>query len=320
MPVQSSWKVIVSRRSGGGKAVKDWPKIENLLKIKGIEYAASITDHAYHAIELARDAVLEGWRKLLVVGGDGAMHEVINGLYSQQEVSPSEVTVALIPVGSGNDWGRFHGIPADYMAAVDLVADAEKHVRVQDIARVDTRMDGAPYCRYMINVGGLGFDSEVCRRFDLAKARGHAGDKQYLNCLLKGFLAYHCLQFRVSVDGEEFFRGHALSVALGLGRYCGGGMMQTPEAIPDDGLIDLTVVRKLSKLKFALKLPTLLNGTIFRNKEVLHTRGRRIDISAAPYSYMEVDGEAVGITPVHISVIPNGIKVISNYQSFEGSM
>ena len=320
MPVQSSWKVIVSRRSGGGKAVKDWPKIENLLKIKGIEYAASITDHAYHAIELARDAVLEGWRKLLVVGGDGAMHEVINGLYSQQEVSPSEVTVALIPVGSGNDWGRFHGIPADYMAAVDLVADAEKHVRVQDIARVDTRMDGAPYCRYMINVGGLGFDSEVCRRFDLAKARGHAGDKQYLNCLLKGFLAYHCLQFRVSVDGEEFFRGHAFSVALGLGRYCGGGMMQTPEAIPDDGLIDLTVVRKLSKLKFALKLPTLLNGTIFRNKEVLHTRGRRIDISAAPYSYMEVDGEAVGITPVHISVIPNGIKVISNYQSFEGSM
>ena len=320
MPVQSSWKVIVSRRSGGGKAVKDWPKIENLLKIKGIEYAASITDHAYHAIELARDAVLEGWRKLLVVGGDGAMHEVINGLYSQQEVSPSEVTVALIPVGSGNDWGRFHGIPADYMAAVDLVADAEKHVRVQDIARVDTRMDGAPYCRYMINVGGLGFDSEVCRRFDLAKARGHAGDKQYLNCLLKGFLAYHCLQFRVSVDGEEFFRGHAFSVALGLGRYCGGGMMQTPEAIPDDGLIDLTVVRKLSKLKFAPKLPTLLNGTIFRNKEVLHTRGSRIDISAAPYSYMEVDGEAVGITPVHISVIPNGIKVISNYQSFEGSM
>jgi YegS/Rv2252/BmrU family lipid kinase len=320
MPVQSFWKVIVSRRSGGGKAVKDWPKIENLLKIKGIEYSATITDHAYHAIELARSAVLEGWRKLLVVGGDGAMHEVINGLYSQQEVSPSEVTVALIPVGSGNDWGRFHRIPTDYAAAVDLVADAEKHVRVQDIARVDTRMDGAPYCRYMINVGGLGFDSEVCRRFDLAKARGHAGDKQYLHCLLKGFLAYHCLQFRVSVDGEEFFRGPAFSVALGLGRYCGGGMMQTPEAIPDDGLIDLTVVRKLSKLKFTLKLPTLLNGTIFKNKEVLHTRGRRIDISAAPYSYMEVDGEAVGITPVHISVIPDGIKVISNYQSFEGSM
>ena len=97
MPVQSFWKVIVSRRSGGGKAVKDWPKIENLLKIKGIEYSATITDHAYHAIELARSAVLEGWRKLLVVGGDGAMHEVINGLYSQQEVLILYQDIANIP-------------------------------------------------------------------------------------------------------------------------------------------------------------------------------------------------------------------------------
>lgn len=309
----SVWRVIVSSRSGGGKARKDWPQIEKLLKNSKIEFSPLLTDHAYHAIELARESVLDGCRKLLVVGGDGAMHEVINGLYSQTEVSPSEVTVALIPVGSGNDWARFHRIPFDYAAAVDLVAAAETHTRAQDIARVDTRMDGAPYCRYMINIGGLGFDSEVCRRFDTWKARGHAGDKQYFKSLLAGFLSYHCLSFRVVVDGVEFFRGPAFSVALGLGRYCGGGMMQTPEAIPDDGLIDLTVVRKLSKLKFICKVPTLLNGQIFRNKEVVHTRGKRIDISAAPYSYMEVDGEAVGVTPVHISVIPNGIQVVSNY-------
>lgn len=309
----SVWRVIVSSRSGGGKARKDWPQIEKLLKNSKIEFSPLLTDHAYHAIELARESVLEGWRKLLVVGGDGAMHEVINGLYSQHEVSPSEVTVALIPVGSGNDWARFHRIPSAYADAVALVADAEAHIRIQDLARVDTRMDGQAYCRYMVNVGGLGFDSEVCRRFDLSKQRGHAGDKQYLKSLLAGFLSYRCLQFRVTVDGEDFFRGPAFSVALGLGRYCGGGMMQTPEAIPDDGLIDLTVVRKLKKWKFLAKVPSLLHGTIFRNKEVIHTRGRHIDISATPYSYMEVDGEAVGITPVHISVIPNGIQVVSNY-------
>ena len=313
MSVLSDWRVIVSSRSGGGKARRDWPIIEKLLKDSKLDFSAAITNHAYHAIELARDAVREGWRKLLVVGGDGAMHEVINGLYSQQEVSPSEVTVALIPVGSGNDWARFHRIPSDYAAAVALVAGAAAHTRVQDIARVDTRMDGEAYCRYMVNVGGLGFDSEVCRRFDLAKMRGRAGDKQYLKSLLAGFISYRCLSFRVSVDGEEFFRGPAFSVALGLGRYCGGGMMQTPEAIPDDGLIDLTVVRKLSKVRFLANVPILLNGKIFRVKEVIHTRGRRIDISATPYSYMEVDGEAVGITPVHISVIPNGIKVVSDY-------
>ena len=312
MTIPSAWRVIVSSRSGGGKARRDWPEIAKMLKARRIEFSEKITDHAYHAIELAREAVLEGFRKLLVLGGDGAIHEVLNGLFSQEEVSPSEVTLGLIPVGSGNDWSRLHKIPADYEAAVDLIADAERHTRVQDVARVDTLMDGKPYCRHMMNIGGLGFDSEVCHRFDLAKERGHASDRQYLKSLLSGFLSYKCLKFRVSVDGQEFYRGPAFSVALGIGKYCGGGMMQTPEAIPDDGLIDVTVVGKVSKLQFLHKVPSLFRGDIFKNKEVIHTRGRQVDISAAPYSYMEVDGEPVGITPVHVAVIPAGVKVVSN--------
>jgi YegS/Rv2252/BmrU family lipid kinase len=312
MTIQSAWRVIVSSRSGGGKARRDWPEIAKMLKARSIEFSEKITDHAYHAIELAREAVLEGFRKLLVLGGDGAIHEVLNGLYSQEEVSPSEVTLGLIPVGSGNDWSRLHKIPSDYEAAVDLIAEADKHTRVQDVARVDTLMDGKPYCRHMMNIGGLGFDSEVCHRFDLAKERGHASDRQYLKSLLSGFLSYKCLKFRVSVDGQEFYRGPAFSVALGIGKYCGGGMMQTPEAIPDDGLIDVTVVGKISKLQFLHKVPSLFRGDIFKNKEVIHTRGRQVDISAAPYSYMEVDGEPVGITPVHVAVIPAGVKVVSN--------
>ena len=312
MTIQSAWKVIVSSRSGGGKARHDWPEIANLLKAKSIEFIASITDHAYHAIELAREAVLSGFRKLLVVGGDGAVHEVLNGLYSQSEVSPSEVAVGLIPVGSGNDWSRLHRIPADYGRAVDLIAEADVRTRLQDVACVHTLMDGKPYCRYMMNIGGLGFDSDVCRRFDIAKEHGHAGDRQYLKSLLSGFLAYRPLRFRVVVDGEEFYYGTAFSVALGIGQYCGGGMRQTPDAVPDDGLINVTVVGKLSKWKFLSKVPSLFKGDIYRHKEVRHTTGRRVEISAAPYSYMEVDGEPVGITPVRIEVIPAGVQVVSN--------
>ena len=312
MTIQSAWSVIVSSRSGGGKARTDWPEIAKLLQDKGIKYTENITDHAYHAIQLAKEAVREGYRKLLVIGGDGAIHEVLNGLYSQTEVEPSEVTLGLIPVGSGNDWSRLHEIPHDYRKAVELIAGADTHTRVQDVARVYTRMDGRPYCRYMMNIGGLGFDSEVCHRFDLAKERGHAGDKQYLKSLLSGFISYKPLRFRVAVDGEEFYRGTAFSVALGIGKYCGGGMMQTPDAIPDDGLIDVTVVGKLSKWKFLAKVPSLFKGNIFKHKEVMHIRGRQVEISAAPYSYMEVDGEPVGITPVRIEVIPAGVQVVSN--------
>lgn len=312
MTILSAWKVIVSSRSGGGKAASVWPEIANLLKTKGVEFSAQVTDHAYHAIELAREAVLAGYRKLLVVGGDGAMHEVLNGLYSQEAVRPSEVTLGLIPVGSGNDWSRLHRIPADYAEAADLIADADAHTRPQDVGCVHTLMDGKPYCRYMINIGGLGFDAVVCHRFDMAKAQGHSGDKQYLKSLISGFFSYKPLTFRVDVDDVEFYRGPAVSVALGIGKYCGGGMMQTPEAVPDDGLIDLTVVGKISKWNFLSKVPSLFKGNIFKYKEVMHTRGRRIGIWATPYSFMEVDGEPIGITPVQIEVIPAGVQVVSN--------
>ena len=312
--IKTAWRVIVSRMSCAGKALNDWPSIAKILSRKGIEFSEKITDHAYHAIELASESVREGYRKLIVIGGDGAVHEVLNGVFSQSEVPTSEITLAIIPVGSGNDWARLHKIPSDYEKATDIIAEADRLARFQDVGRVRTMMDGKPYVRYMMNIGGLGFDSHVCHLFDLAKARGHAGDKQYLKCLVKGFLFYKCLKFKVVADGEEFFSGPAFSVALGIGKYCGGGMMQTPDAVFDDGLINLTVIRKMSKFKVLGKIKHLYDGSVYSIKSyVKHTMCRHVEISAAPYSYMEVDGEPVGITPVTVDVIPSAIKVVSAF-------
>lgn len=314
---KTEWRVILSSMSCAGRSLEVWPSISEALKTKNIKFSVKITDHKYHAIELATEALQEGFRKILVIGGDGAMHEVLNGVFSQNEVPTEEVTLAIIPLGSGNDWARLHKIPSDINAAVDLIAGGDSVVRLQDVARVKTLMDGRPYYRYMINIGGLGFDASVCYRFDVAKARGHAGDKQYLKSLLQGFLFYHCLNFKVRVDGVDFFRGPAMSVALGIGKYCGGGMMQTPEAVFDDGLIDLTVIKQMPKLRLISKIKKLYDGTLFQEKKLVsHTRGKVIEIKASPYSYMEVDGETIGVTPVTIEVLPSSIKVVSAYQSF----
>lgn len=311
--IKTAWRVIVSRMSCAGKALNDWPEIAELLTSRGIAFSEKITDHKYHAIELATEAVKEGYRKIIVIGGDGAVHEVLNGVCSQMDVPSSEVTLAIIPVGSGNDWARLHKIPYDYEKAIDIIARGEDATRFQDVGCVHTLMDGRPYSRYMINIAGLGFDSNVCHRFDIAKANGHAGDKQYYKCLMKGFISYKCLKFRVKVDGRDFFSGPAFSVAMGIGKYCGGGMMQTPEAVFDDGLIDLTIVKKIGKISFLLKVRSLFKGDIFKYKCVEHTRARHIEIFAAPYSYMEVDGEPIGITPVTVDIIPAAIKVVSAY-------
>ena len=306
------WKVIISKLSGGGKAGQAWARVSQLLKERGVAFSEAFTEYQSHAIELTKEALRAGYRKILTLGGDGAIHEILNGVMTQTEVPSQEVTIAMIPVGSGNDWPRYHQIPLnDIDKAVDvIVADKEM---VQDVVKVETINNGNPYTRYMVNIGGLGFDAQVCHLFEASKKKGRSGDAQYYKCLMQGFLWYKCPHFTVKVDGEPFYEGPAFSVALGNGRYCGGGMMETPKAVIDDGLLDLTVVKKLWKGKFLFATRRLFDGTVLEMKEVLHTRARNtIEIEATPASFMEVDGEPVGCSPARCTLIPAAVKVVTN--------
>lgn len=306
------WKVIVSKLSGGGKAGQAWARISELLTARGVTFSESFTEYKYHAIELTKEALREGYRKILTLGGDGAIHEILNGVMTQDEIPTSEVTIAMIPVGSGNDWPRYHKIPLnDLEKAVDIIAAGRE--MLQDVVRVETINNGNPYTRYMVNIGGLGFDAQVCHLFEAAKKKGRSGDVQYYKCLMQGFLWYKCPDFKIKVDGEPFFEGPALSVALGNGRYCGGGMMETPDAVIDDGLLDLTVVKKFPKIKFLFSVKRLFKGTILEMKEAVAVRARHtIEIEATPASFMEVDGEPVGCSPAKCTILPAAVKVVTN--------
>ena len=113
-------------------------------------------------------------------------------------------------------------------------------------------------------------------------------------------------------DGNLFYEGDVFSVAMGIGRYLGGGMIQTPNAKFDDGLIDLTVIKDIPKSKILRKIPTLFTGKIHDVNEVIHTQARVLEISAEPESFVEVDGEEVGLSPIRVEVIPAAVRVITN--------
>lgn len=305
------WKVIISSKSCGGRAVQAWNAVAAFLKQKGVSFSETFTEYQYHAIEIAKQAIKEGYRKVMAVGGDGAVHEVLNGIMSQNEINTSEITLAIVPVGSGNDWARYHKIPNNNLEKVAEIIAAGKTM-IQDIVKVETINGGNPFLRYMLNIGGFGFDAQVVHMFEQAKKRGRCGDVQYLKCLVKGFFFFKCPTFKITVDGKPYFNGKALSVAIGNGKYCGGGMMQTPAAHIDDGLIDLTVVRQLWKPKFIGSVKNLYDGTIYDINEVIATKGKKIEVEATPTTFMEVDGENVGVTPATLTMIPSAIRVITN--------
>lgn len=305
---QNKWLAIVNPVSGGGRGSKAWPEINTLLRDKGIIPECLFTEYKYHAIELTVDAVNKGFRKILVVGGDGTLHEVVNGLFMQQAVPATDVTIGVISVGTGNDWGRTYDFPNDYGEVADAIF--EGRVFLQDVGLVKYRESGYGQSRYIVNVAGFGFDSFVIEQYDMLKERGRSGKLIYIWSLLKALITYRPSPVTISVDGQQAVNEVIFSAAVGIGRYNGGGMMQLPLAHPADGLLDLTTIRRIGRLRVIRNLKSLFNGTLYGVREVLHHRGRHITVDGNPDIVLEADGEILGNGPFEFEIVEKGIKVI----------
>ena len=118
------------------------------------------------------------------------------------------------------------------------------------------------------------------------------------------------MKFRIVADGSEFYNGLVFSGAVGIGKYNGGGMQQTPDASVDDELMDLTIIRKMSKFRIARNFRLLYTGDLYSNPKVMHTQCKRIEIESFPESRIEIDGEAVGTSPFIFELVPHAIKVV----------
>lgn len=304
----TSWIAVINPNAGGGKVAREWPVLSNLLKDKGFVFEEMFTTHRYHAVELVIYALKRGFRNFISVGGDGTLHEVVNGIFYQKEVPVDEVTLAVLPAGSANDWTRMYKIPKDYDRAVDTIIEG-RTVR-QDIARIEYSQAGVRNSRYMVNVAGIGLDANICYRCNIAKNKGDSGELAYVKAAFKALLGRTCTPAKVVVDGRSFFSGKMFSVAFGIGKYSGGGMMQVPDAVADDGLVNVMVAAKVSKIKFLLLFKSLFKGIIYKVKEVSHIMAKRVTVITRRPDRVEIDGEVVGTTPMTLEVIPQALRVV----------
>lgn len=317
------WLAVVNVFAASRKAGSIWKKAAVKLEQAGIDYKARFTGGEYNATELSRIAASNGYRRFIAVGGDGTIHDVLNGIaeyvYStaDESVKFSDFTMAVIPVGSGNDWVKSAGVAHDVASAVDqIVAGKVGH---QDVVRVsvydpdDADLNKIVAESYMANIGGIGLDARVCEIVNRKKERGFRGKKLYVSALL------YCIKHRVPVharvicDGNEVFRGKYLSMAFGIGRYSGGGMRQTSLAVMDDGLLDVTVIPDISLLTIAKEVPRLFTGTFHKVSVLTQARCRSVVIlpdSGSDAEPVEVDGEVIGRAPVRMDVLEDQLNII----------
>ena len=259
-------------------------------------------------MELTVKAINDGYRNIVAVGGDGTIHEVVNGIFIQKKVPTTEIALAVIPAGTGNDWIRMYGISKTYSEAVKSLV--QKRTVLQDVAKVSYYETKVKHTRYMANVAGLGYDAVVNLKYNNLKDEGKYGKWLYLRSAFQTFARFSPVKFRIVADGEEFYNGMVFSGAVGIGKYNGGGMQQTPDAAVDDELMDLTIIRRMSKLRIARNFKVLYTGNIYSIPKVLHTQCKRIEIESFPESRIEIDGEAVGTSPFVFELVPHAIKVV----------
>jgi YegS/Rv2252/BmrU family lipid kinase len=301
------WLVIVNPNAGHQKGKKDWTIISGLLSKYGITFNVQFTEQRRHAISLSQIAIIEGYRKIIAVGGDGTMNEVVNGIFTQKICPTTDITLAMITVGTGNDWGKMFGIPAEYEAAVKIIKEGK--ARLQDAGKVFYFHGTARESRFFINIAGLGFDAVVVRRTNIQKDKGHTGKAAYFKSLLKSLVLYRHTVTSVEIDGNKIL-DNVFTISIGIGRFSGGGMMQTPNAIPDDGLFDITIIKKISKADVVRSLKMLYDGTILDHPKINGYTGKDILIDSDPLIHLETDGESLGHSPIEFSIIPQSIHIV----------
>jgi YegS/Rv2252/BmrU family lipid kinase len=305
------WMVIVNPNAGIGKGKRDWGTISGLLTKYGISFKSVFTVCPKHAIELTRDCILQGFRNFIVVGGDGTLNEVVNGVFGQTICPSLEIVLAMIAVGTGNDWGKMYGIPHSYEESIKIIRN--RKVRPQDVGLVEYVNENKPEKRYFLNIAGMGFDALVVQRTNRQKEMGKNGKAIYLVNLLKSLMIFKPAHIELDIDGQKISKDF-FTISVGIGRYSGGGMLQTPHAIPDDGLFDITIIKKIGKGDIILSLKKLYDGSILKHHKIEGYKAREIRIESNPQIYLEADGETLGNSPDSFLILPRSIGIV--YEHF----
>ncbi len=312
---ETKWFVIVNPVAGSGRGLDHFPRISKLLRDAHILCEPVFTEHKFHATELTVSAVRQGYRHIIVVGGDGTLHEVVNGLFIQREVDPREVLLAVVAVGTGNDWMRMFGVPRRYEDTVRAIREGRSFL--QDVGIISYEEAHYRQSRYMANVAGAGFDAAVNRRFTHMRKKGRRGKWLYTWSTIRSFFRYKSTGMKIWVDDRLVYNDLLFSVSIGICKYNGGGMQPLPEAVADDGMFDMSLIRPVHFWHILFRIRYLFNGGIYRIRHVLRERGSRIRIESSPEVSVEVDGELLGESPFEFTILHRAIRIVVSREFLE---
>lgn len=302
------WAIIINPKSGKKKFRKQRKYLFETLKHNGVEFDYRVTRFAGHASKIASAFVEQGYKNIMILGGDGTTSEVINGIFSANIEKTNDLKIALIPRGTGNDWGRFWGLTADYKKSTEIFLKGK--TQLIDVGKVEYDMEGKMEAHYFINSIGLGLDAAVVNLTHRLKEIVGSHSFLYSVALLMAVFSYR--PHKLKIHSEEKTLSHGMfTMNIANGCYSGGGLKQNPYALPYDGLLDVMIARTPRFTDIVSALLYLFRGKLLEHPVIESFRTRELLIQCDKNALMEADGIIVhGFSPFRVKILPNAIQMI----------
>jgi len=298
----NSWFIIANPTSGNRKFSVLWKEIQQILNENKLAYSFAFTQFSKHEIELVQKAIQQGFRNFISVGGDGTLHQVVNGIMLQRYVKTSDITIGVIPLGTGNDWIKTYNIPEDIKKSIDIIT--QKNTILQDIGVL---MQENSIISYFNNVAGLGYDGYIVQKLNILKKFGSIA---YLLAGLYGLLFYKKGNFKIEFD-HKTIKTRSLMTIFGICRFSGGGMQFTKEVDSSDGFLDITIAKNLTLFDLLFNIQKLYNGKIVHHPKIETYRSKKITVVPQnPKTLIQADGELIGKGTISVSIIEKAIHFV----------
>ncbi len=309
--------LIANPKAGAGRVGRVLQKLKREIAGALGPLEVQLTGRPGDGTTLARRALERGAERLVVVGGDGSVNEVVNGLFDAHGKPLGSPTLVVVPVGTGGDFARSIG-----MAGKDVgEALAAASPRRIDLGRAElTAHDGGTVVRHFANISSFGSSGRIVHTVNQTTKRFGA-KASFLWGTLKGLATYENQRVRLRVDDHYDEELRRVVVAVANGRYFGGGMKIAPEAVLDDGLLDVTIGGDISLAGFVKLSPRIYAGTHLGQPKVRREVGRTV--VAEPLDdepvLIDLDGEQPGKLPVRYSIVPSAVALLAPWGAAEAT-
>ena len=285
---------IINPASARGATLRTWADARKEVVAAGVDFDEHVTTNAGEATKVTRDALNAGTARIVAVGGDGTLGEVVNGYFdSCGGVINSDASIGLLPSGTGSDFRRSLGLTSRSDWIRTLISS---ETRLLDAARAEFQdPDGATASRTFINVASFGLGGDVSALVNRWRDS------------LPRWIGGSAAPVRTS---EREMAINSNLVVVANGRFAGGGMMLAPHAELDDGLLDVIVTDNVTRLDVITELPRIQRGAHLKNPKVTEMRARQVSINSEEPMAIDLDGEMVGFTPARLRVLPSAIRFL----------